>query len=208
VSEEQEFIQELRSNYEKAGWSVGNITNGRDELGFEPDLLLHRGNEHLVVEVKKEGFVSTRATRLIKDLIETKPGWKFELKFIPSNRRRSAHYVDTSNIRKRLDLAKMLQSQGSYSEAFILAWTSVEATLRALFDTQVQQEQQDIFSPSALFTKGYEDGLIYDNELRQLKRGIQARNRVVHGLSVDNIEGESSEILHIAEHLLDRVSEP
>ena len=205
MSEEQEFIQELRSEYEKEGWSAGNLERGRDELGFTPDLLLHRGNQHLVIEVKKEGFASTRATKLIKDLVESKPGWKFQIKFISTNRYRSASYVDTSAVRNRIDLAGTLHSQGNFSEAFILSWTSVEAMLRGLFGAR---DQQETLSPSALITKGYEEGAISDNDLRQLKRGVQARNRVVHGLSVDHIEGESSELLHIAKRLLDYLSPP
>lgn len=108
MSEEQEFIQELRSDYEKAGWTAGNPESSRKELGFRPDLVLHRGDKHLMVEVKKEGFSSTRAANILGKLVDSKPGWKFELKFVPSTRRRTDTPAGAVRLRNRRSGAKLV----------------------------------------------------------------------------------------------------
>ncbi len=198
MTEEQEFIQELTSNYKESGWTALSPIDCRDELGFEPDLLLRRGDEVVVIEVKREGFVGTKATKLIRNLVESKPGWKFELKFLPSSRKRSDHPVKVVDINRRIKLSSELQRNGNYNEAFILLRTAMKAALR---NVVVSKEDTNMLASDSLFERAYEDGYISDGELRQLLHGLQARNLLVHGLDVGDAERDSSEIMQATKRL-------
>jgi REase_AHJR-like len=83
---EQEFTDTLVEEYSRAGWQVEDPAIAAEQLDFRPDLVLKRGNETLVIEVIRAGFVSERAVSRIKRKVEEKPNWHFELKLIPPSR--------------------------------------------------------------------------------------------------------------------------
>ena len=86
MTTEQEFTDTLVQEYSRAGWQVENSAIAAEELNFRPDIVLKRGDEILVIEVKRAGFVDKRAISRIKRKVEEKPNWHFELKLIPPSR--------------------------------------------------------------------------------------------------------------------------
>lgn len=198
---EAEFTAELAERYRSEGWEVQDPAEAESVLNFEPDLLLRRGDEHLVVEVKRVGFVSGRAVSVIRKQVEAIPNWQFELKLIPPDRMLRAARPVEKEIRDRIDVAQKLATEGFDSEAFILTWTAVEAVLRDLLDEAETDRSESI---ADLFRRAYEEGAITDAELRQLQRGFQVRNRLVHGFAVDEARRNVEELMPLTVDLMKR----
>jgi uncharacterized protein YutE (UPF0331/DUF86 family) len=89
------------------------------------------------------------------------------------------------------------------SEAFILTWTAVEAVLRDLVEGLDDARPE---APIDLLRRAYEQGTISDAEQRQLQRGLQVRNRLVHGFAVDEPQRSVEELMPLALGLVERVS--
>lgn len=134
-------------------------------------------------------------------MIETDEKWRFEVRVIPKNWGIQDSKIDGADIDRRLRIAEELQAEGHTSEAFILSWTVIEATLRLLLGINIDRT----IASSTLIREAYEEGVIVDAELRELQAALQIRNRLVHGLRVDTqgIDGES--IADLAKSLFGRV---
>jgi uncharacterized protein YutE (UPF0331/DUF86 family) len=203
VTLEEEFASELVAQYRSEGWELLKPDEALSHLSFEPDLFLRRGDEHLVVEVKRVGFASARAVAALRKEVAEHPNWHFELKLIPPTRAVKAHRPMDDEIRGRIGVAQDLISHGLNSEAFILTWTAVEAALRDLVEGSDDARPE---APIDLLRRAYEQGTISDAEQRQLQRGLQVRNRLVHGFAVDEPQRSVEELMPLALGLVERVS--
>ena len=200
---EDDYVAELTSRYESEGWKVV-VPQQIPELTFQPDLLLHKNNEYLVVEVKRVGFASAKAVNKIRKAVEEKPNWHFELKLIPPGWGEGGRVPVKDDVMARLNVAQELGERGFASEAFILTWTVVEAFLRILHGII---ENDGPNSTVDLLRKTYEDGIISNLELRQLEHGLQMRNRLVHGMAVRQPEIGLKDLLSLALTLATRAED-
>lgn len=200
---EEEFANELVAQYGSEGWELLKPDEALSHLSFEPDLFFRRGDEHLVVEVKRVGFASARAVAASRKEVAENPNWHFELKLIPPTRMVKAHRPMDDQIRGRIGVAQDLINNGLFSEAFILAWTAVEAALRDLVDGSDDARPE---APIDLLRRAYEQGTISDAEQRQLQQGLQVRKRLFHGFAVDEPQQSVEELMPFARGLVNRVS--
>jgi len=198
---EEEFTGELAARYKSEGWEVQEPKEALPLLSFEPDLLLRRGDQYLVVEVKRVGFASTRGVASIRKLVEAKPNWHFELQLISPGQEQKFDKPSNKEARNRIELAEFLSKQGFDSEAFVLIWTAVEAILRHLLE---RTEFGEPDSTLHLLKDAYEAGTISNLELRQLQRGYVLRSRLVHGLAVEEPGRGIQELLPLAVSLAER----
>ena len=60
MSAEQEFATEIAEDYVRKGWEVRNSEEALASAGFRPDLLLRRGDEYLVVQIRRLGTLPNR----------------------------------------------------------------------------------------------------------------------------------------------------
>lgn len=201
MSIEHEFIDKLVEDYEREGWRVEDSTSAAKQLDFQPDLVLKRGEEVLVVEVKRTGFVSDRAISRMRSKVEEMPNWRFDLKLIPPSREFRAQRPVGKDIIRRIGVAQRLLAEGFASESFILTWTVVEAILRNLVEPSGDNLPE---APVQLICRAYEAEAITDAELRSIQRSYEIRNRLVHGFAVPDVESNAHQLLPIAEVLAKR----
>ena len=204
MTTEQEFTDTLVQEYSRAGWQVEDLAIAAEELNFRPDIVLKRGDEILVIEVKRAGFVDKRAISRIKRKVEEKPNWHFELKLIPPSREFKAERPVRDDVKRRITLAERLLAEGFASEAFILTWTALEAILRDLVEPNGDESRE---TGPQLLRRAYEAGSITDVELRSIERSYQIRSRLTHGFAVEDVDRDIHELLPIAKTLAKRAEE-
>ena len=200
---EQEFADEVAGDYIRNGWHVENPRQALPWIDFEPDLLLRRGDEYIVVEIKRPGMATERSIAQVRRAVERQPNWRLEVKLLPPHREIARHELATDEIPSRLALAQDLIGTGHPTSAVIMAWLVIETSLRRLFPNAAANGRPALIPE--LFRKAFEAERITDAELRQLQRGLELRNQVVHGFSVRLEDAEAKSVVALACTLADRV---
>jgi uncharacterized protein YutE (UPF0331/DUF86 family) len=199
---EDEFAAELAESYVRKGWEVERPEEASSFLRFLPDLLLRRGDQYLVIEIKRPGVASEPSIAAMRKIVEERPNWRLEVKLLPPGKEHASYKIAEMEIASRLALANTLIEADRYSDAFIMVWIVIEAALRRI--CLADEEAQRPKPMPDLFRITYEAGLISDRELRELQRGLELRNRVVHGYSIDISEVDARSFLSLARVLTER----
>ena len=135
---ERQRVQKVGQVYRDKGYDVLIEPQG-DQLpdflqAFRPDLIAHKGDENIVVEVRMRGQVSDfpQVNELAK-VVRNEAGWKFELFLLgPENSffMNGASPLTVEEIcSKRKEVALFFQN-GHLEAAFLMGWSLVEAILR------------------------------------------------------------------------------
>ena len=193
MSREALFVEAVKRDYEREGWKVLAREQIDQEIGFIPDLVLERGNDHLVIDVKEAGYSESRALKVIRKLIEAREGWRFEVKVIPPSWRSDGGDHIPDDVRQRIGLSQQLASTGYQKEAFILGWTSLEALLR----DRVPANEKRLLPLTDLIRQAYENGIIGVGQLPLFHRMLSLRNHLVHGVSADMSRDDMDKLLEL-----------
>ncbi|MFF1958232.1 hypothetical protein ACFVWX_14715 [Streptomyces sp. NPDC058220] len=206
-------LRELISNYEARGYSAISredtslIPSEVSEL--RPDLILRKGDETIVVELKGGADSSDpeQAVQLEKlaGVIEHLPNWKLELHWLgtPPAKRVSREQADEITARAR---AVQAVDPGA---ALLLAWAAAEVTL----DRMIQQATADDYdsiserramrSPKQLVAMAQSLGIISYDIYETLLVSADARNRIAHGFRIDeDITALASNLLEDLQRIL------
>ena len=202
MKNEQSFAEEIADSYVRMGWEVEDPEEALPLLRFRPDILLRRGDQHLVIEIKKPGVASERSISEMRKIVEAQPNWRLEVKLLPPRREHPTYRSADAEAWDRLELANELVDAGRYSDAFLLIWVVIEASLHRLSSSS--DEEQRPRAISELFRSAYEAGGISDPELRQLQRGLELRNQTVHGYAPQFADGDARLFLSLARALTER----
>ena len=105
--------------------------------GYHPDLLIRKGDEARVVEVKSRAALAKEPQiRDLARLLHTKPNWNFELVILGEKEQmrtpEGAHPFDREDILSGIQAPERLLELGFSEAALLLAWSSSEATMRLL----------------------------------------------------------------------------
>src|SRR5205823_14640426 len=89
--------------------------------------------------------------------------------------------------------AQRLLDLGQPRAAFLIAWSAVESTMR----TAARREDLDIEEgvPRFVLTTLYSNGPISYEDYDRVRRSLNDRNRLVHGLPVDRLEPDEVRFL-------------
>ena len=204
MSAEQEFATEIAEDYVRKGWEVRNSEEALASAGFLPDLLLRRGDEYLVVQIKRLGTAPEPKISDLRKLVEKQPNWRLEVKLLPLSEEHPMRVIAVTETPKRLALIHTLFGEHRHSEAVLIAWVVIEASLRKMLAGGTGERPATI--PDMLRT-AYEAERISDPELRQLQRAQVLRNAVVHGYAADIAETEAQSILSLARSLAMRTEQ-
>ncbi len=204
MSAEQEFATEIAEDYVHKGWEVRNSEEALASVGFSPDLLLRRGDEYLVVEIKRLGSAPEPKISDLRKLVEKQPNWRLEVKLLPLSKEHPMRIIAETETPKRLALIHALFGEHRYSEAVLIAWVVIEASLRKMLAEGASERPAAI--PDMLRT-AYEAERISDPELRQLQRALALRNVIVHGYTADIAENEAQCIVSLARSLAMRTEQ-
>ena len=213
--QERRRLQEAAREYKRQGYEVV-LRPGRPQLPralahFEPDMVAYRGDEKVVVEVKaKTSLRESQDFAALASAVDAEPGWRLDLWVADS---RNTWPVDTKaeqltyqQIRERIaDIRDLLASHPEGIErplleeaATVLAWATMEATLRQVADQQgirLQQRNQ----PAAVLKQLYSLGILDRHLYASLQGALDIRNRIVHGYRTPDSPR------HVVNTLLDQV---
>ena len=158
--------------------------------GFRADLLVRKGDEVKVIEVKSRSSLAAnpRISELAR-IIDSKPGWSFELLFVGEPEKlgspEGARPFEGENILQRIEEAEKALEAGLPEAAFLLAWSAYEAATRELIAAQ-GVSNTSITSPGYVLDQAIFHGVISRNEYNALTRMRKYRNAIVHGFSMDD----------------------
>ena len=159
--------------------------------GYRPDLLLRKGDESILVEVK------TRATlakdphvRELAELLQKEPGWRFELVVIPEGGKLSvpegARPFAREDVIQSAVMAESLLDEGFSEAGLLLAWSALEAAVRIL--TEDERVLLDRHDPHYVVNQALADGVISRDEYNLLTNAMKYRNALVHGFTITDFD--------------------
>jgi REase_AHJR-like len=191
VANVTEQIARVAEDYRADGYDVV-VAPGAAEIpfnlgGHRPDLLVQKGSDRVLVEVK------SRADRLSFDQLHAvvkevrrHPGWRFVLvtpQDIPGIDFKGDDDDPSSweEIESRMNRAQTLFDSGESEAAFLCLWIAFERLLRL----QVRRISLpvDRLAPSIMIRQLYSLGEVSSDEYQTALECLNVRNRVVHGLS-------------------------
>ncbi len=194
---EQQRIQKVGQVYRDKGYDVLMEPQGNqlpDFLQtFQPDLIVHKGDEHIVVEVRTRGQVSDfpQVNELAK-VVRNEAGWKFELFLLgPENSffMNGASPLTVEEIRsKRKEVALFFQN-GHLEAAFLMGWSLVEAILRTL--AVKEGIEGETATPDYLLKQMAFEGIIARETYHDLKRAQKTRDAIAHGFKSSQLTVET-----------------
>ena len=207
-------VQELAQEYRSKGYEV--ITEPSPEqlpdflCQYRPDLLVRKGSESIVVEVKtRSSLAGNPQIRDLARVLDAKPGWKFELVTVREkeklNAPEDARPFAREDVYSRLETVEELLETGSPEAAFLLGWGALEATVRLL----VEKEQLTLerISPSYLLHQAVTNGVISREDYALLLGAMKYRNALAHGFKTADFDAALvREIINTTQHLLAETS--
>jgi hypothetical protein len=200
-----EFVEELRHRYRQEGYDELNPRYVHEQISmqFQPDLVLKRGDEVHVFEIKKPAPATQGNTlRQIKKEIESHPGWHFHFLVIPT---RVAPKTDNDALEEANSSFQF--SRKLYEESPLIAsvtlWIALETAMRHLLTMRGERPSYGT-SGIALARRLRDLGELDDDEMRLIARGFEARNRAAHGYSVPPELVPQQTLYALAEELLRR----
>ena len=203
---EQEFAKQLADEFLSEGYLLLDPTEVHRELptGYRPDLLLRKGNDFLVVEIKsQEEHRNLEQIRLIKQFIETKPNWQFKLYVLPRSHNDPILEDNIEDMGKLISRAKQLNRNREFEAASVILWIAIEVALRTLL-TQHQSRPNLGVSGMSMARSLLSFGELGEDEVRLIERGWKVRNQSVHGFRLTPREPLTPALIALADRLAER----
>jgi len=178
--------------------------------GYRPDLLVRKGDEAIVVEVKSRSSLAKDAQiRNLAQLLQTTPHWNFELVVVGEGERISApegaRPFERDDILRGIEAAERLLESGFSEAALLLAWSTAEATVRLLIEEE--GIVLDHLNPPYILKQAVMNGVIARDEYNFLTNVIKYRNALVHGFkTIDFDPALVSELISRTKRLLQSTS--
>jgi len=214
---ERERLLKLAEEYKSKGYEILLHPNPEDLpdflKGYRPDMIVRRGDEAVIIEVKSRSSFDSASTQYLRKLagvVEHHSGWRFE--FVMVNAGEMVNADETTDLSKtegslqkheiklRLQIARQLA--GEYSESAILySWSLVEATLRLV--AEAEELSLSKFDTRYLVKKLTIEGVISQSEYQLLMKAHSLRNVIAHGFKTTEVTQNSVyELIDMAEQLL------
>ena len=188
------LTQKTAEEYRSMGYNV-LLEAPLDFLpGFRADVLVRRGDEVKVIEVKSRLSLAAdpKITELAR-IIDSMPGWSFELLLVGEPERvdspEGARSFENENIVQRIEEARRSLEASLPEASFLLAWSAAEAVIRELLTAQ-GVSKTTITSPGYVLDQGIFHGVISRNDYEALTRMRKYRNAIAHGFSMDDFSDE------------------
>ncbi|MFH8609130.1 hypothetical protein ACH4D5_16790 [Streptomyces sp. NPDC018029] len=201
-------LRELVSHYASRGYSVVPVKDLPEGIAaLQPDLVVSKGDENIVIELKggNQPSGSAHAVQLerMAEALEGLGRWKLELHWLGAP---PAERLPRDQIADILSRALAVR-QVDASAALLLAWAAAEVALDRMIRRQESSDansSSDPFSrrtPRQMVSLAQSLGLIPEDVYDVLLRTGDARNRIAHGFSMEGILGVDD----LADELLDTV---
>jgi len=178
--------------------------------GYRPNLLVRKGDEAIVVEVKSRSSLAKDAQiRDLAQLLQTKPHWNFELVVVGEGERISApegaRPFERDDILRGIEAAERLLESGFSEAALLFAWSTSEATVRLLIEEE--GIVLDHLNPPYILKQAVINGVIARDDYNFLTNVIKYRNALVHGFkTIDFDPTLVSELISMTKRLIHSTS--
>ena len=162
--------------------------------GFTADLLVRKGEEVKVIEVKTRPSLAANPKIIeLARTIESKPGWTFELLLVSEPEKRdspeSACSFSSEEIVQRFEEAEKALQAGLPEAAFLLAWSAHEAAIREVIAEQGVPDR-GITGSGYVLDQAVFHGVISRDDYTTLKEMLKYRSAIVHGFSLSDFRAE------------------
>ena len=160
--------------------------------GFRADLLVRKGDEVKVIEVKSRSSLAAdpRISQLAR-IIDSKPGWSLELLLVGEPEKldspEGARSFEGEEILSRIKKAEKSLEAGIPEAAFLLAWSACEAALRELL-AEHGVSNTSITTPGYVLDQAVFRGVISRDDYNHLTGIRKYRNAVVHGFDPGDLD--------------------
>ncbi len=216
ISLERQRAREIAEEYRRRGYKVIEEPS-QEQLpdflsGYHPDLLIRKGDEAIVVEVKSRASLAKETqVRELARLLRTQPAWNFELVVVGEEDQlrtpEGARPFDREDILQGLEAAEKLLEARFSDAALLLAWSAAEATVRLL------AAEEDIvlerLTPLYILKQAAMHGVISREEYHSLTKAMEYRNALVHGFKpIDFEPALVKDLISTAKRLLQSATTP
>ncbi len=204
-------INEIIRDYKSKGYQV--IIEPEKNLipeflsNFQPDLVALSEKDNVVVEVKSSD--SKRDFKRLEELaniINSKENWRFELVFTNPkeklNNENDLNLIDSVKIETRLNECKSLLISNNIDSAFLIGWSTLEASIRTRLKYLNTKEIDFQKPPLYLIKNLFSFGIINQSVLRKLEFLNQFRNKLIHGFETNLNKENVNSLIEIIELLL------
>jgi hypothetical protein len=210
TSRERQRARAIAEEYRSKGYEV--IEQPSPEqlseflAGYQPDILVQRGDEAIVVEVKFRSSLTKdpRITEMAR-LVQKEPHWNFELVLVGEEEQLNVpdgvRPFERDDIIQGLEAAERLLAAEFLAAALLQAWSTLEATLRLL--SQEEGFVLEGFTPLSVLTQATSNGVISRDDYSFLAKVMKYRNALAHGFKpIDFDPTLVEELIRITKHLL------
>jgi REase_AHJR-like protein len=216
ASLERQRARAIAEEYRSRGYAVIEEPSP-DQLpeflsGYTPDLLIRKGNEAVVVEVKsRSSLAKDPRVRDLARLLQAKPNWRFELVVLGEEGNLSSpegtRPFEREDILRNIEAAERLLDSGFSEAALLLAWPTLEAILRLL--TGEEGLLLDRLTPLNILKQAVINGVISRDDYSFLMNVMKYRNALAHGFKT--IEFDSAlvkDLINTTKRLLQSTTVP
>ena len=188
TSRERQRARAIAEEYRSKGYEV--IEEPSPEqlpeflAGYRPDLLVRKGDEAIVIAVQaRSSLVRDPRIQELARLLQTKPHWNFELVVVGEGEQFSApegsRPFERNDILRGIEAAEKLVASGFSEAALLLAWSTLEGTVRLL--TEEEGIVLDRLSPLHILKETVINGVISRDDYNFLTHVMKYRNALIHG---------------------------
>ena len=179
------ICRKTAEEYRSKGYEVLQETPLDFLPGFQADLVVRKGSETKVIEVRRRSSLAADPRiREMAQIVDSKPGWSFELILVGEpemlDSPNEAHSFDRDGILRRLSDAERTLEFGIPEAAFVLAWSALEAAIRESIAAQ-GTSKDGITTSAFILDQAVSLGIVSREEYGHLTRMHKYRNAVVHG---------------------------
>jgi hypothetical protein len=195
LSLERKRVHDLAEEYRSKGYKVIEEPSSEqlpDFLsGYHPDLLISKGKETVVVEVKSRASLARDSrVRDLAQLLYAKPGWNFELVIVGEGEKphvpEGVSSFEIEDIFQGIEEAEKLLESGFSEAALLLAWSAVEAAVRRL--AEEEGIVVDRFLSLHILKQAVANGVISREDYNLLMRAMKYRNALAHGFKTTDFD--------------------
>jgi hypothetical protein len=177
-------VHEVARDYQSRGYEVtvepepGKLPAALAR--FRPDIVAHKADETVVVEVKSRGSLADPELQELAKAVRAQPGWRFELVVLkPDPGPPGTKSWNAEDVANGLRQVEAILGSGHPEAALLLAWSAAEATLRLLADKEglVRERDDALYLLKLLATRA----VITRDQHDLLWKVLELRNAVAHG---------------------------
>jgi hypothetical protein len=185
-------VESVADHYRDEGYQVtlaantGVLPSEIDHLRESVNLIAHRGDETVVIEVKRRDQLHG-INPLAEAIKQNFPKWRYDLVVYPPDGVDGIPLEDgepdPDYVEALLKEAHELLDSGKQRASFLITWAAAESAMRTL----ARREKLEIGNgdPGFVLKTLYSNGVVSFEVYERFWGSLDDRNRLVHGLSVD-----------------------